>query len=223
TFVFRGIYTDVLRTPVRVWVSKLLIERHGRMSSTRVVIVEDNDIMQLGLKTFIADLSDYRLAGTFSTINHLYRHLDEHGADILILDDSMPSLDTADILRYLRFNYATLKVIVFGTDLYAPLIREYLAEGALAYIYKEEQLRHCLAEGLNAVQNGTVYISHQASMLLINPANHIRPLPKRAFQVLKAMAEGLGVAQIAKRLNVTKKAVYSAQDRLREHFNVRRN
>src|SRR5260370_39207140 len=104
--------------------SILLIEGQCRMSSTRVVIVEDNDIMQLGLKTFIADLSDYRLAGTFSTLNHLYPYLDEHGPDIMILDVSMPSLDSADILCYLRFNFSSFKVMLFGTDLYVPLILE---------------------------------------------------------------------------------------------------
>src|SRR5260221_1550509 len=189
---------------------------------TRVVVVEDNDITQLGLKAFIAELPDFKVVAAFSSINNVYQFLDKEGADILILDDTIPSLETDHILHYLRFNYATLKVIVFGTDLYAPIIRSYLDEGALAFIYKEEQLRHCLAEGLHAVNQGKPYVSNQASMLLLS-VNSTRTLPKRSYQVLKAMSEGLNVEQIANRLGVTKKAVYSAQDRLREQFSVRSN
>src|SRR5258708_37770822 len=100
-------------------------------SVARVIVVEDNGIIRLGIKTFLLSLPDYRLTATFTSVISLYKFLDDQGADILILDDSMPSLDTASILRYLRFNYAGLKVIVYGTGLYAPLIREYLDEGAL--------------------------------------------------------------------------------------------
>ncbi len=188
----------------------------------RVVVVEDNDMTQLGLKTFIAELADFRVVATFSSFDHVGDFLDKEGADILILDDSIPSLDTASILQYLRFNYPSLKVIVFGADLYAPIIRSYMDEGARAFIYQEERLRHCLAEGLHAVNEGRVFISHQASMLLLSGGN-TRSLPKRSYQVLKAMSEGLDPAEIAKKLGIKTKAVYSAQDRLREQLGVRSN
>src|SRR5690349_21519289 len=134
----------------------------------RVVVVEDNDMTQLGLKTFIGELPDFKVVATFSSIKNVYQFLDSEGADILILDDTIPSLETAHILQYLRFNYAALKVIVFGADLYPSIIRSYLDEGAMAFIYKEERLRLCLAEGLHAVKQGRLYISNQASTLLLS-------------------------------------------------------
>src|SRR5450432_3220332 len=134
----------------------------------RVVLVEDNDITQLGLKSFIANLPDFKVVGAFPSFDGVGNFLDREGADILILDDSIPSLDTTTFLHYLRFNYPSLKVIVFGADLYGPIIRSYLDGGAMAFIYKEELLRHCLAEGLQTVKQGKPYISHQASMLLLS-------------------------------------------------------
>ena len=190
----------------------------------RIVLVEDNDIIQLGLKSFIADLPDFKVVAAFSSFDGVGNFLDKEGGDILILDDLVPGQDTASYIRYLRFNFPSLKVIVFGADLYGPIIRSYLDCGAMAFIYKEELLRHCLAEGLHAVRQGRLYISHQASTLLLS-GNNLRPLSRRLYQVLKALGEWeiTNPQDIAKRLNLSVKAVYNAKERLREFFNVRTN
>ncbi len=189
----------------------------------RLVIVETNDIMQLGLKAFIAEMPGFRMMDSFSTVTALYRFLDTNRADMLLLSDALPGVDTLDTLRYLRAHHSNLHVVIFGADVHVPLIRKYLKAGAAGFIARNDLSRHTLIEGLNAVRRDGFYLPTQVSRRLLDAIEAIRPLSGRRYQVLLGIAEHLTVKQIAERYDTTHKAIYTARDQLRLQLGVSRN
>ncbi len=187
------------------------------MTALRVVIVEDRDVVRLGLKTAISEMADCEVIGAYATITELNRSLQRDGPHILILDDTLPGVDTEGFVRRLKHEYPALKVIIFGSNLSASCIYGLIEAGANGFVFKGEQLSSVLMLALSMVSQGDLFISPQLAKAVLTHTQVSKPieLSERLKEVLSLIALGFEIKQIAQTLDSTPKAVYKLRERLR--------
>lgn len=192
------------------------------MTALRIVIVEDRDVVLIGLKHTILEMAGCKLVGAYATVGELNRCLQNDGPQLLILDDTLPGIDTESFVRRLKHEYPALKVIIFGSNLTAAKIYGLIDANADGFVFKGEQLSSVLTQAIDFARNGELFISPQLARAVLSYTKLNKPieLSERLKEVLSLIALGFEVKQIAQTLGVTDKAVYNARDRLKELLNA---
>ncbi len=186
----------------------------------RLVVVEDRDLARYGLEAVIGKISSCKLVGVYSNIADLNKHLRQECPQILILDDTLPGIDTPNHVRRLKQEYPTLRIIVFGSDLAAANIYNLFDAEADGFVYKGEELLEAFTQAISFVTKGIIFISHHVSKSLLSYTKANKPieLTERLKVVLSLMALDFSVKEIAQSLGISDKAVYNARDRLKDEL-----
>jgi DNA-binding NarL/FixJ family response regulator len=192
------------------------------VDSIHIVILEDRDLVRMGLQTAIEEVSNCRLVGAFATIAELNRCLQRENAHILFLDDTLPGIDTQHFIRNLKQEYPALRIIVFGSHLTAANMCEMIDAKADGFVYKGEEMLHVIPQAIAFAARGELFFSPQLSKVVMNYTRTNKPieLSDRLKQVLLLIARDFTPKQMAQTLGISDKAVYSARDRLKELLNA---
>ena len=188
------------------------------MASIRIAVVEDRDVVRYGLETVIGKIPKCQLVGVYSDIPDLNQQLQRDCPQILILDDTLPGVDTPNLVRRLKQEYPALKIIVFGSNLAASNIYEIYDANADGFVFKGDEVLDLLPQAVSSVIKGHVFISPHISVSVLSYKKSSKPieLTERLKIVLSLMALDFSVKEIAQTLGVSDKAVYNARDRLKE-------
>ncbi|TWD72456.1 LuxR family two component transcriptional regulator [Kribbella amoyensis] len=180
----------------------------------RVVILEDNPILAEGLGLLLGN-SGFTVAAVAGDAAEFAAAVSAEPPDIAVVDVRLPPTFTDEGLRAAieaRTRHPGLPVLVFSQyveDVYAA---ELLAAGSegVGYLLKDRVSR--VDEFLEAVRRvaagGTVLDPEVVSQLMVRKSDPLIRLTPREREVLALMAEGLGNAEIARRLVVSEGAVH---------------
>lgn len=134
----------------------------------KVLLVDDHVMFRQGLKLLLSDLEEgleFSEAGTF---DEAIESLDEHGADLILLDLNMPGGDGLTALREIRSAHPEIPLaVVSGVDEPAR-IRELIDAGALGYVPKSSSSEVLIA-ALKLIIAGSVYLPPAALDSVSNP------------------------------------------------------
>ncbi len=168
------------------------------------------------------------LAST-TTKAELFATLKEKLPDIVILHLGSSTDPDLDILRDIIFSYLGLPVLAVGIDLDDEVITESVKMGAMGYI-EEQNLDTELASAVNTlVSLKDNYIPQSIVKRLKNEVENInmetqkKKLTEEEFEVMKKIAAGLDMDQIAKELSVSVRTVYTYRSRLMEKMKLDSN
>ena len=174
----------------------------------RVAVVDPYPIFREGVVQTIARAEGLTLAGEGSTIADARRLARESGADILILDISIPEGGIEAVKSIFRHSsHCKLLVLTALDD--AIRVSQAIAAGARGYVLKGVTGLELVA-AIKLVHEGRPYITAElASRLLMNahsgsaqPASNLQ-LSYRERQILDNMCKGLTNREIAAALQLT--------------------
>ncbi len=149
------------------------------------------------------------------------------GYDLVILDFSMPGMDGLDLIRDLKdLDPAThiLVLTILPEEQYALRAFRLGASGCANKAIDPGEL----VEAVKTVLAGRRYLSPKAGELLLDELSggedspHLR-LSDREFQILKFLAGGRSVGEIAAALNLSVKTVSTYRTRLMEKMRFENN
>jgi DNA-binding NarL/FixJ family response regulator len=174
-----------------------------------------------GLKQILAD--EYRRA-TFGEASTAQEALDRVWAedwDVVILDVSMPGRSGLEALRDIRRSRPRLPVLVLSMHPEDQFAMRVLKSGASGYMTKESAPAE-LVGAVKKVVNGGRYVSAGLAEKMaayldtdFQRAPHER-LSNREFLVLRLIASGKTVSQIAEELNLSVKTISTYRTRILE-------
>lgn len=175
----------------------------------RVVIVDDQMLIRVGMASILGMLGGYEVVGQASSGRDAIPLIDETKPDIVLLDVDMED-DGIETAARLREGLPGLRVIlVSGIDEPETVLRA-LRCGADGYIHKDFVLEE-LAEGLTCIRDGIRYVSPKINKALLNymasPATQRPALTPRQTQILRLVAMGLTGKAIARKLDISPKTV----------------
>jgi len=133
---------------------------------TRIVIVDDHQVVLDGLSAMIKSLRDFSVIGTCTDGWELIEFVVEHDVDMILMDISMPKLDGIETMKELKKREIDVPVVILSMHLSLAYAKELLAIGIKGYLPKDCN-KDELIDALRAVKTGETYISSSLSDLLV--------------------------------------------------------
>ena len=191
-----------------------------------VLLADDHKLLRSGLKLLLQRNPDMLVVGEAEDGEQTIRLCDQLQPDIVLLDLSMPHMGGIECLQEIKSRYAEAKVIVLTMHEDQNYIKRAMQAGASAYVHKSAADTD-LFKAIEAVEAGGIYLSQQDSSLLlhvllnreqetIDPNAPYVLLSPREREVLRLVAHGYSLAEVAERLSLSIKTVDTYKVRLME-------
>lgn len=181
--------------------------------TVRVLLVDDDPLVVSGLRMLLAGDPDIDVVGDASDGSTVPAAVRETRPDVVLLDVRMPRVDGIAALRAVRSapgpHPAVVMLTTFGAE---PVVLDALRAGAAGFLLKHTSPDRIVA-AVHAAAAGEATVSPPVLRQLIDQATAAAPtgppedrlagLSEREREVARAVAEGLGNAEIAERLYVS--------------------
>jgi DNA-binding NarL/FixJ family response regulator len=193
----------------------------------RVLIADDHAVVRRGLKQILLDEFGALEVGEAADAHETLRLAHARDWDLVVLDISMPGRNGLEVLKELKQTRPRLPVLILTTYPEEQYAVRVLRAGAAGYMTKEGAPEH-LVEAVRRVTAGGRYITPTlADLLVTNLAAADRPpheaLSDREFQVLRLIASGKTVGQIADALSLSPNTVSTYRARILEKTGMKTN
>jgi DNA-binding NarL/FixJ family response regulator len=148
--------------------------------------------------------------------------------DVVLLDISMPGLGGLDILQDITREAPRVRVLVLSMHPEEQYAIRVLKSGAAGYLTKESAAGE-LVSAIRLVAKGKTYVSgHLAQTLAASVRSDWDLLPHhllsdREFQVMRMLALGNRVREIAEALSLSEKTITTYRARVLEKMKLRTN
>ena len=197
-----------------------------------VLLADDHKLLRTGLKLLLQRNPDLTVVGEAADGEQTLQLFQQLEPDLLLLDLSMPKMDGLDCLREIKSRWPGAKVIVLTMHEDENYIKQAMQAGAAAYVHKSAADTD-LFKAIDAVQAGQLYLSQQDSNLLLHvllkqdpaPVDNQAPyvlLSPRERDVLRLIAHGYSMAEVAEKLSLSIKTVDTYKTRLMEKLGTTR-
>ena len=194
----------------------------------KVLIADDHAVVRQGLKQILGETSDMTVVGEATTGLEVLEKARSADWDVLVLDITMPGRSGFDILLELRAEKPTRPVLVLSMHAEEQYALRVLKAGAAGYLAKESVPEE-LIRAIRKVVSGGKYISPTLAEKLAYeigaPSDRLphEALSDREFQVMRMIAAGKTVSQIAEALSLSVKTVSTYRARVLQKMNLKTN
>jgi DNA-binding NarL/FixJ family response regulator len=194
----------------------------------RVMIADDHPIVRKGLAQILADTDDIRVVGEAANAVELVGLMHREPCDVILLDVSMPGKNGIDALKAIREEFPQVKALVLSSFPEDQFGVRALKAGAAGYLTKHTAPER-LIEAVHRIAAGKRYITPEIADLLasnVDTATEVPPhqlLSDREFQVLRLIATGKQLSEIADQLALSPKTVSVYRARLLEKMKLANN
>jgi two-component system invasion response regulator UvrY len=194
----------------------------------KILLADDHAVVRHGLKQILAD--DFKRA-TFGEARNAQEALDlvwKENWDVVILDITMPGRSGLEVLREIKKSKPKLPVLVLSMHPENQFAVRVLKRGASGYMTKESAPEE-LVGAVKKVLAGGRYVSASLAEKLASylasdtqkPA--VETLSDREFQILRLLASGKTVSEIARELSLSVKTISTYRSRILEKMGLRNN
>ena len=195
----------------------------------RVLIADDHAVVRNGVKKMFEDQPDETTFGEASTDLEVLKLVREENWDLVILDISLGGgRNGLNALKEIRQIRPRLRVLILTMHAEEQYARRAFKAGASGYITKDSP-RAELLKAINKVAEGGRYVSQAfAEELVIGfESGSDRPpheaLSDREFEVLRLIASGKTVSEIASMLSLSDSTVSTYRGRILEKMGMKTN
>ncbi len=182
-------------------------------SRIRILICDDHTLFVEGIKAIFRNEQGLEVVGEARDGRQAVALVKELQPDLLLMDVSMPDMNGPDATRRIREFDEDVKILILTMHEEEDLVAQSLEAGASGYIIKDAPAAQLLY-AIDAVRKGEKYLSPTVLKKVVagyvrnsRPQTSYDRLSTREREVLKLLAEGLSVKEIASRLGVSVKTV----------------
>ncbi len=194
----------------------------------RVLIADDHVVVRQGLKQILGGTPELLVAGEATNGQEVLDKVRAEAWDVVVLDISMPDRSGLDILKQLRSERPELPVLVLSMHSEDQYAMRVLKAGANGYLTKDSAADELVKAIRKVVRGGTFVSEFLAEKLAFELGADSSRLPHEAlsdreFQVLRQIAAGKSVTEIAAQLCLSVKTVSTYRTRMLEKMNLGTN
>jgi two-component system invasion response regulator UvrY len=191
----------------------------------RALIADDHAVVRQGLKQILGDTPEMLVAGEATNGQEVLDKVRAEPWDVVVLDISMPDRSGLDILKQLRSERPKLPVLVLSMHSEDQYAMRVLKAGASGYLTKDSAPDELVKAIRKVVSGGRYVSSFLAEKLAFEIGTDSSRLPHetlsdREFQVLRLIAAGKSVTEIAAELCLSVKTVSTYRARMLEKMNL---
>lgn len=187
--------------------------------SITVLLVDDHAVVREGYRRLLED-SGIRVIGEAATAADAYQQFCSLSPQVVVMDISLSGVSGIDGMRRILAREPSARVLIFSMYQEIIFVRRALEAGASGYLTKSSAPR-VLVEAVTTIARGQRYLSHDVALTLAlapSPANESGspPLSPREFEVLKLLAQGRSLSDIARQLCRNPKTVANHQSAIKQ-------
>jgi two-component system, NarL family, response regulator NreC len=186
------------------------------MAKIRVFLTDDHALFRQGIKTLISAEPDMEVVGEASNGSDAIIKAAETRPDVILMDIGMAGLSSFEATRQVRKNRPETKVLFLTMYDDEDYLVECMEVGAGGYVLKDSPAAQ-LVSAIRDVNRGGSYLSPRMLAQLVDDFRtriksttrlpRFATLTTREKEVLKVLAEGSSVKEIAGSLNLSVKTV----------------
>lgn len=188
-------------------------------SMIKILIADDHAVVRRGLRQIINDEPDLDVVAEAQNGQEVLDQLEKTDCNVLVLDITMPDKNGLAVLQEVKAARPRLPVLILSMHPEDQFALRALKLGASGYLTKESAPEE-LVGALRKVVSGGKYISSTLAEQLVSEiaSDSPRPSPERLsereFQVLRMIAQGKTISQIAEEMHLSVKTVSTYRTRL---------
>lgn len=193
---------------------------------TRILLVDDHPIVRQGIKQVLSGAFEPAHVGEAANAEEGLTEVRSTDWNVMVLDITLPRMSGLDLLKELKRERPMLPVLVLSMHPADQFARRAIHAGASGYLTKDSAPTE-LVKAVVEVMAGRRYLNPAAIEELRShqqPDRGQRPhegLSDREYQVLRMIASGLTVSQVAARLTLSVKTVSTYRARVLEKMSMK--
>lgn len=190
----------------------------------RCLLAEDHAVVREGLRQLLAKERDVRIVGDVGDGRAAIALAKESAVDIVIMDVSMPDLNGIEATRQIRSLPNGPRVLCLSVHSEPGVVSAMLEAGANGYILKTSASQD-LIEAVRVVAAGGTYLSPAIVKTVAGRwTDEAGPrLTQREREVLQLIADGLHTKEIADRLKISIKTVFTHREKIMRKLGLQSN
>ncbi len=186
------------------------------MRKIKVLIVDDHTIVRDGISVLLDIAGDIEVVGEASNGREALEMIGKLMPDVVIMDIAMPIMSGLEATQRIRKEYPNVKVLALTQYDDKEYVFPVIEAGAYGFICKTAASAD-LASGIRSVYRGDSFLSPSVAKLLVEDFRQgsgikktrdpYEELTAREREILKLLAEGYTIQEIAKMLVIRPKTV----------------
>ena len=202
--------------PVPVPRDSLVPRDRSLLEFTSVILVDDQQLMRQGLCTIIDQEPQIRILGEAVNGQEAVDLVSRLKPDVVVMDIDMPVMDGLEATRTILNDHPETRVIILSMYSDWSYVSQALKAGASGYLLKD-----CagddLVRAISAVRGNLIFLTPSITNLVVTQLMQATTkrepdaaiLTPRETEVLRLIADGRAVKEIALELDLSPKTVYS--------------
>ena len=190
----------------------------------RVLIVDSEPIVCLGLRTMLDREPDFETCGTAETADDACRLAAEMAPDAIIVEVDLRGINGIEITKKLRSIRPDCPILIISNTDENVFAQRALRAGANGFVSKSEPCETLLI-AIRRVLTGKIYVSEAVTEALVSRmvgrADTVQlatdVLSDRELEVFGLIGSGFGTKEIAEKLSLSVKTI----DTYREHLKLK--
>lgn len=195
------------------------------MPRVRLFLVDDHAIVRAGVRALLSGHDGLDVVGEAESGEEALVRVPEAGADVVLLDLSLPGMNGIATARALRAQVPGLRMVALSMHEDPEYVQGFLEAGGSGYVPKSS-LEAQLVDAILAVARGEYYAPARLLAELAREMAHGDPykhakLTPREREVVRQIAQGSTYREIAEDLGISEKTVATYRERASEKLGVR--
>jgi len=193
-------------------------------ATVAVLIVDDHAVVREGYRRLLERAEDIVIAGEAASAAEAYQVFCRTNPDVVVMDISLPDVSGIEAMRRLLLRDARAKVLAFSIHDEAVFASRAVEAGARGYVTKASA-PEVLVDAVRAVARGKMFLSSDIAQTLavrsvLRRDDELSTLSDREFEVMRLLAQGHSVRDIAAKLCLNYKTVANYQTIIRQKLGV---
>jgi len=210
------------------------------MKKIRLMLVDDHDVVRVGLKTFLQTQDDFEVVAEAGSGEEAVPRALQAKPDIILMDITMPGMDGMEATRRLRVLCPDCLILALTVHDDKQYFMQMLAAGASGYMTKQSAADELVA-AIHTIAAGNVYLQPALARWLLEDyqrlarqagqpvvaqertsgeAAGLDGLTDREQEVLKYLADGANNDEIAEVLVISPKTIARHRERIMNKLNM---
>ena len=189
----------------------------------KVLIVDDHEMVRLGLATYIGVQPDLEVVDQAENGQEGVDMALKDRPDIILMDLVMPVKDGITATKEILKAWPQARIIILTSFIDDAKVYPAMEAGAASYILKTATAEE-IAKAIRQTAKGERVLEPQVTTKMMNRMNHPQPqydeLTNREREVLQLIAQGKSNQEIATELFITLKTVKTERRQLFMHLNM---